>query len=415
MHSRTAARLAWSLFGVSLLLIACALVMNLSRPYDADLYTTTGDMVLAAVMLIFGWFGALIIARRPGHRIGWILCALGMSFAVDAFANEYAILGLVRYPGAAPGAAGAAWIASWTYTVDLGLLAVLLTLFPTGDPPSRRWRPVLWIAAVATMLSIVAAVSVWPERGTTEGAEPVGGVFLVFYVAGFFALLGCVVAGAASLVVRFRQAGPDQRPQIKLLLFAVVASIGGLVVSFLVLVMFNVSEVVADFVLGVPIALIPIAMGSAILRFRLYDIDRLISRTIAYLVLTVVVTGVYATVVLGSGQLLGDVGTKTPSWAVAAGTLAAAAIVQPARRRIQGAVGRRFNRRKYDAAKTIEAFSAQLRDEFELDTLKGRLHTVIAETMQPTASWLWLRGSEATSSASAAHGSNAFSGGSCPV
>jgi hypothetical protein len=393
VHRRAAARLAWSLFGVSLLLTGCAVALNVSRPYDTDLDTTAGDVVGGAVMmLIFGWFGALIIARRPGHRIGWILCALGVCLAIDAFANEYAILGFDRYPGAAPGAAGAAWIASWTYAVELGLLAALLILFPTGQPPSRRWWPVLWIAAVAMMLSIVAAVSVWPARGTTEGAEPVGVVFVVFYAAGFIALLGCVVAGGVSLVVRFRQANPDERPQVKLLLFAVVAAVVGAPVIFAVLVLFTVeSEVVADFALGIPIALIPIAMGSAILRFRLYDIDRLISRTVAYLLLTVVVTGVYASVVLGAGQLLGDASTRTPSWAVAAATLAAAAIVQPARHRIQGAVDRRFNRRKYDAAKTIEAFSAQLRDELELDALTARLHTVIAETMQPTTSWLWLR------------------------
>lgn len=396
MQPRTAARLAWSLFGVSLLLTVCAVALNLSRPYDTDLDTTTGEIVLGAVMtLVFGWFGALIMSRQPGQRIGWILCALGVWFAVAGFASEYAILGLVRYPGAAPGAAGAAWIGSWTYAVELGLLGALLTLFPTGQPPARRWRPVPWIAAVATMLSIVAAVSAWPARGISmvqlAGDDPVIGVYVTLYSAGFFALLACVAAGAVSLVVRFRHAGPDQRPQVKLLLSAVVAVLVAVPVIYVVLVLLDMSEVVADVVLGIPIALIPIAMGSAILRFRLYDVDRLISRTVAYLVLTVVVTGVYALVVLGAGELLGDASTRTPSWAVAAATLAAAAIVQPARHRIQGAVDLRFNRRRYDATKTIDAFGAHLRDELEVDALTARLHTVIAETMQPTTSWLWLR------------------------
>lgn len=222
-----------------------------------------------------------------------------------------------------------------------GLLAALLILFPTGEPPSNRWRPVLWTAGLATLLSIVAAVSAWPARGISmvlaEAEDPAVGVFYVFSAAGFFALLAGVVAGVASLVVRFRQANPDQRPQVKLLLFAVVAAIGGMAIVFVMLVLFTVeSKVVADFILGIPIALIPIAMGVAILRFRVYDIDRVISRTVAYLLLTVVVTGVYVSVVLGAGQLLGDASTRTPSWAVAAATLAAAAIVQPARHRIQG-------------------------------------------------------------------------------
>jgi hypothetical protein len=202
------------------------------------------------------------------------------------------------------------------------------------------------------------------------------------------ALAALLVAGA-SLVVRFRRARGVERQQLKWLLYAVVIAILG--VPLLSLVPSRTPELAADLASVLLIALIPVAVGLAILRYRLYDIDRLINRTLVYGLLTALLAGVYALVVLVLGQLFGGVGGDPPTWAVAGATLAVAALFQPARRRIQAVVDRRFNRRKYDAARTVEAFSARLRDEVDLDALSAELLAVVDQTIQPTRASLWLR------------------------
>jgi hypothetical protein len=200
--------------------------------------------------------------------------------------------------------------------------------------------------------------------------------------------------------VRFRRARGVERQQLKWLLYAVVIAILG--VPLLSLAPSRTPELAADLASVLLIALIPVAVGLAILRYRLYDIDRLINRTLVYGLLTVLLAGVYALVVLVLGQLFGGLGTNLPSWAVAAATLAVAALFRPARRRIQQGVDRRFNRRKYDAARTIEAFSARLREELDLDALSTELLAVVDQTMQPTQASLWLRPSASGSSDTAA-------------
>jgi 4-amino-4-deoxy-L-arabinose transferase-like glycosyltransferase len=192
-------------------------------------------------------------------------------------------------------------------------------------------------------------------------------------------LCGLVCVGA--LAVRFHRAGGIERQQLKWLLFA--AAITVMVISL--------GEVVSRLWLLPLVPAVPVAAGVAILRYRLYDIDRIISRTLVYGLLSVLLGAVYAGVVLLLGQVFGGVAGRPPSWAVAGATLAVAALFQPARRHIQAAVDRRFNRRKYDAAKTVEAFSARLRDEVDLDTLSAELLAVVDQTMQPTRSSLWLR------------------------
>ena len=139
MNKRTAARLGWSLFGLSALLLAVAFLLNLGRPQYPDLLATTGELLFGLVLLVFGWFGALIVARQPRQPIGWVLCALAGTLALTFFANEYAIYGLITHPGAVPGAAALAWFTTWAITIPLGLLAALLLLFPTGRLPSPRW------------------------------------------------------------------------------------------------------------------------------------------------------------------------------------------------------------------------------------------------------------------------------------
>jgi hypothetical protein len=393
VNRRTAARLGWSLFALAGLLLVNALVLNLRRPQYADLAFTTGELVLGLVLLLFGWFGALIVSRRPGHPIGWLLCAFGVVAGLTDFATEYAIYGLVTRPGAVPAAGALAWLASWMFALELALLAGLLVLFPSGRPPSPPWRGVLWLAGLGSGLAMVGALALWPLRGIAllqlRTPDP-GGVLGMLYNVGFWASMAALVGAVAALVVRFGRSRGAERQQIKWLVYAVLVVIVSLPLPALSETMIG-SELAADVVYALLVAPIPIAVGVAILKYRLYDIDRIINRTLVYGLLTALLAGVYAGVVLVLGQLFGGISAQPPSWAVAGATLAVAALVQPARRRIQRAVDRRFNRRKYNAARTIEAFSTRLRDEVDLNTLSAELVLVVDQTMQPTTASLWLR------------------------
>jgi hypothetical protein len=226
MSARTTARLGWFLFVASVLLLVSALVLNLRPPQDADLAFTTGELVLGLGLLLFGWFGALVVSRQPCHPIGWVLCAFGVLGGVGSFASEYAIYGLRSHPGAVPGAATLAWFASWAFALELALLTALLLLFPTGRPPSPRWRWVLWLAGIGAGCSVVGALAMWPRRGigllqVFEGPEPVGAL-AILYDLGFWVSLAAVLAAIASLVVRFRRARGVERQQLKWVVYAVV-------------------------------------------------------------------------------------------------------------------------------------------------------------------------------------------------
>ena len=401
MSRATAARLGWSLFGLSALLLVVASVLNLRRPQYADLGATTGELVLGLALLVFGWFGALIVSRQPGQPIGWILCAFGAISGPAGFANEYAIYGLITDPGAAPGAAAVAWFTTWAFAIPQGLLVALLLLFPTGRPSSPRWRWWLWVAGVGNLLFILSHLSYWPLRGAglLDISDPAGFPG-VLYTVGAIAGAVAVVAAGSSVLVRFRRAQGAERQQIKWLLYAVLTAILGFPLLVVVMTALGYSSD-RDGDVGLLVAPIPLVMGLAILRFRLYDIDRLINRTLVYGLLTATLGLAYAGAVLLLGQVFGGVTEEPPSWAVAGATLAVAALFQPARRRIQAVVDRRFNRRKYDAAKTVEAFSARLRDEIDLDALSAELLKVTHQTMQPTRVSLWLRPSASGSSSTA--------------
>jgi hypothetical protein len=392
--TRTAGRLGWLLFAAAVLLFVPAVVLNLRRPQYDDLLYTTGVLVLELAVLLFGWFGALIVSRQPRHPIGWILCAFGLVAGMASFTSEYAIYGLRSDPGAVPGGAALAWVSAWMFPFYLALLAALLVLFPTGRLPSPRWRWVLWIAGIGNALAVVGLLSsLWPRRGLAllqrEGLEA-GGVFGTLYNVGYWVALVAVLAAVASLVVRFRHARGVERQQLKWVVYAVV-----MVGCFTLLVeaanLIDRSELAADAMYALVIVLIPVPVGLAILRYRLYDIDRLINRTLVYGLLTALLAGIYAGAVLVLGQVFGGVGEDPPSWVVAGATLAVAALFQPARRRIQSIVDRRFNRHKYNAAQTIQAFSTRLREQVDLDTLSSELLAVVDQTMAPTRVSLWLR------------------------
>jgi hypothetical protein len=282
----------------------------------------------------------------------------------------------------------------WSWFGVVAILAIFLPLyFPTGRLLSPRWRPVLWLG-IAFLSSAVVSNALQP--GPTEwlaGVRPARNpvVYLpavkplldVIGVAGLCLLPG--IGGAiAALVVRFRRSRGIERQQLKW--FTSAAALAPL--PFLV---YEVAPGAFALLLAVILPLMPISVGIAILRYRLYEIDRIINRTLVYGLLTAVLGLGYASAVLVFGQLFGGVTGDPPTWAIAGATLAVAALFQPARRRIQTAVDRRFNRRKYNTATTIQAFSTRLRDQIDLDTLTTELLAVVDQTMQPTEASLWLR------------------------
>ena len=353
----------------------------------------TDNLALLLAFTAFLVMGALIVAHRPGNPVGWVFAAIGLLAVTGALAEEYAYYAYVTRPGYLPGAIGAAWYAGWHWYLTISLALVFTPLvFPTGRLPSVRWRPVAWLAGLTTTaLTMLAAFqSSLPEIGGRVLPNPIGiagignpeesrvGDFL------FVLLFLLMVAAFASLAVRFRRARGEERQQLKWFTYA--AALVPLVVLGDLL-----PDTVGNLFFAFVIALQPVAAGIAILRYRLYDIDRLINRTLVYSLVTALLTSVYASVVLVFGQQFGGLERDPPSWVVAGATLAVAALFQPVRRRIQAVVDRRFNRRKYHAAKTVEAFSLRLRDEVDLDALSAELLAVVDQTVQPRQAWLWLR------------------------
>jgi hypothetical protein len=403
---RWPATLAWSLWalaipGVGVMAWLSHLLRQAGRPDLAPLgpSDTTAYVVgmLSAVTV-----GALLASRRPAHPVGWLLLAMGLSVLGLGVSYGYANHGLVARPGALP---GAIWAAAYNNDVSFVPLATclgfVLLLTPTGSPPSPRWRRWARVVASAPALALVAAALLPFEEPYQRFANPLevpalAGPLGVVGTVAQLVIVASIPVAAASLVVRYRRARGVERQQLRW-----VALAAGLVVVTLLALVAAIpigNDVLLGWLTAVDVALLPLATGAAIMRYRLYDIDRIVSRTLAYGLLTLLLGLCYAAVVLALGQLL----PRDSSLAVAAGTLAVAALFQPARRRVQETVDRRFDRRRYDAARTIQAFSARLRDEVDLDTLTGELVAVVERTMQPTSASLWLRPSPATSGGPAA-------------
>ena len=339
--------------------------------------------------LILPLVGALIVVRDRRHLLAWLLLVGGVFLAVFNLTQQYAplALGLTSRQLSLPGGDLASWLASWTNVPGIVVGVVFLVLlFPDGRLPSRRWWPLAWAGAVNVVVpTAILAVGYWPLRGPSlvnqEGSVPplVDAMFAI-------AFLGALLLGAVSvvaLILRFRRAGTVQRQQIKWFAYGAILSIP--------LSLFPEADPYGPYLEFLGMVLLLAGLGIGILRYRLWDIDRLVNRTLVYGLLTAMLGGVYAAMVLILGQLFGSIGGKTPSWVVAGATLAVAALFQPARRRIQAMVDRRFNRRRYDAVRTVEAFSTRLRDELDLDTLSAELLAVVDQTVQPTRSSLWLR------------------------
>jgi hypothetical protein len=389
-----ASTLAWALWALAILGMAALvwldqLLRQAARPELVVLIPSAVPPMLGAVGT--ATVGAVLAGRRPAHPVGWLLLAFGLSLSAAGVATSYANYGVAQ--AEAPAAGLVALYAPAAILIAMAGSGFILLLTPTGSLPSPRWR--WWAgltAATPVVLLLVATLLSTPsDRRAHALASPldlhaIGGGLLVAYRAAFTVTIGAVVVAAASLAVRFRRARGVERQQLGWVALATV------LVTLLALV--NLAALalgayaLAPLVGGLNPLILAAAIGAAILRYRLYDLDRIISRTVAYGLLTLLLGGGYALVVLGLGQLLGR---RSPSLVVAGATLAVAALFQPARRRIQAVVDRRFNRRRYDAAQTIQAFSARLRQQVDLDTLTTELLAVVDQTMQPTQASLWLR------------------------
>jgi hypothetical protein len=397
MSDRTAAWLAWSLWALSLALTALSLlllVMNLSHP-EVPVYSFWAENVLFSVG--YSTVGAVIVPRMPAENpIGWLFCAIGIIWAVLHFIGEYAIYALLAVPGTLPAGELASWVYSWLWVPGLGLSVFLCLLFPNGRLPSTHWR---WFARLSALLTFVAMVlaAFSPGQivlGLPGIPNPLGIEGLPSAYKPVQALMLILIAVAvASLLMRRLYARGVERQQTKWFTYTTAVAASGAILQYIIsepLDLVWLGRVGYALVL-IGLVGIPIAMGIAVTRYKLYEIDLLVNRTLVYGSLTAMLVALYfGGIVLMQRGFIALTGERS-TLAVVASTLLIAALFTPLRRRIQSFIDRRFYRSKYDARKTLEAFSAKLRDETDLDALSDDLVGVVRETMQPSHVSLWLR------------------------
>ena len=397
----TAVWLAWALCVLSLALTALSLllfILNLSYP-NTHLYEPWLDNTLIAVF--YSTVGAIVASRRPENPVGWLLCLYGLVTSIGYFFAEYAIYALLAQPDSLPAGEAIAWILSWVLPILNGLMVFYILLFPTGRLPSRRWRWLGWLTVAFVMVGVILAAfssgALLGILGPIQNPLGIEGFSNIYYKAVLFTMASLLtLAAALAVFIRLRRAIGVERQQIKWFAYAVVATVSAGILAYMIPRVIDTPlwfERVG-FALNIAfIPAIPIAIGIAILRYRLYDIDILINRTLVYGSLTLMLAlvffgGVTSTQIVFtalSGQ------EQLPQLAIVVSTLVIAALFTPLRRRIQSFIDRRFYRRKYDARKTLEAFGSRLRDETDLDALSNDLVGVTRSTMQPEHVGLWIR------------------------
>jgi hypothetical protein len=412
VSTRAASWLAWSLAALCLVLFVVAVALYIAtlpvRPPSS--WGTGGISTLLWAILPFFPFaivGALVASKRPTNPVGWICLAVGLVWMLNMVTGSYMIYGMrVAAPGSIPYPAAVGSLAGWLGPMAILLFGTyLLLLFPDGRLPSSRWRPVAWLCGLVIASNIVATTfAPGPLSDLRSVRNPIGlegypwlanandAVGLLFPV--------CLLASASSLVLRYLRSGEEVREQIKWLAFAasvVALGVSGAIVEGTLFASDATGS--ADPFLGkllqdaitMSFAGVPVAIGFAVLKYRLYDIDVVINRALVYGSLTVSLAAVYWGAVVLLQEIFRALSGQESTLAVVASTLAIAALFNPLRRRVQSFVDRRFYRSKYDARKTLEAFSATLRDETDLQSLNDHLVGVVGETMQPVHVSLWLR------------------------
>lgn len=383
---------AWTLSGLTLAMVAAGVALRavaVDPPFEIWLFVVQA--------LAFGTVGLLIATRRPGNTVGWLFVAVGLVVASYVLAVVYQHHALVVHDGALPFGTAAAWLQAWVYVPALGTFVTFVPqLFPTGRPVSPRWRPALWLAGAA-LVAFVAVDGLRPgPLSQSTIANPVAmdpSAYAILEPAGLLLYLFATVASIASLIVRWRRADATERQQLKWFLFA-ASLLPVVVIAFVLVDVLDVdtldrawleTTLVTAAYLG-----LPVATGIAILRHRLFDIDRVVNRTVSYAIVTAVLAGVYAASVVALRAVIAPV-TGGSDLAVAGSTLAVAALFGPVRRRVQAAVDRRFDRARYDAGRAVLAFGQHLRDEVDLDEVAVALREAVARTVQPTSISMWLQ------------------------
>jgi hypothetical protein len=390
-------QVGWSVLAVALALVAVGtLFAVLNQRRGSIAVGSPGSIAVGldlVIPLAFSVPGAVIVGYRPGNPIGRILCIMGLTMGVSFLLGEYGDYALRTNPGSVPGGVLAMWLQNFFWFPVVGLVPLLLLLVPDGSLPSPRWRPVAGVPVAAIALVSLAGafspgpIGADPRPGAPQnpvGIEPARQVLEFAFFVGFLVIPVLAVVALVALALRFRRSQGVERQQLKWFAygaFLLVVGLAGLLLPIR-------SETVAKAIFAVGVGCFTAGVAVAVLRYGLYEIDVIVNRTLVYGLLTVLLGLGYGGAVLILGQLAGR---ERSSLVVAGSTLAVAAAFQPARRRVQAMVDRRFNRRKYDAAKTIEEFSARLHDEVDLDTLSAEVLAVVDQTMQPTRVSLWLR------------------------
>src|SRR5215211_5812878 len=397
MSTHAASWLAWSLCGLSLVLTALGLFLFALNLSYSGAHVFDHWLQNAVQAGSFSIIGAIIASRLPANPVGWLFCAAACTIAVAYLSAEYAIYTLVARPDSLPIGEALAWLAFWVWIPSIGCIVLSVLLFPNGRLPSPRWRWLVWLS-----VSLTIAGAIWVAlspgvignlgfirnplgiEGLPRGYKPVQTIMS--------ALL--LVAAVSTLGLRLLRTRGIERQQIKWPAFIAVVAAGGSVIQDTA-----ISETIglrwlewAGYVVVIAaLVCFPISIGIAIVRYRLYEIDTLINRALVYALLTAILAAVYFGAVVLLQRVFVALTGQQSTLAVVASTLLIAALFTPLRRRIQSFIDRRFYRRKYDARKTLEAFSAQLRDETDLEALSGDLVGVVRETMQPAHVSLWLR------------------------
>lgn len=401
MTTRSATRLAWTLWAMLAVLLVSSTALAIANRSVADL---EAQFLLSFDFLLVGGIGSLIAARKPDNSIGWLLIGIMLTMGIVFASDSYATYTLSTSPGSLPGGLWAAWISEWMWAVTIfSFVTFLPLLYPDGRLPSPRWRPFAW-AAILYLGFVIAVLALKPDLGldaeipdvrSPVGVAALAGVARWVDGPGNVLYLLFAIVSTTSLVMRYHRRTGIQRLQIKWFAFAI-----GLLTTY-----FVVTTVLEATLGGSPgdtlpglfaafaaILAVPAAIAIAILRHRLYDIDLIINRALVYGALTGVLVLIYLSCVFGTGAIVrGFTGQTSNHLVVAASTLVVAAAFRPARIRIQKVIDHRFYRSKYDAEKTVEDFSTRLRDEVDIETLRSNLLKVVQDTMKPTHASMWLR------------------------
>jgi hypothetical protein len=402
-------RARWQTVGAGAILtasigfVAISLITARSGSTSNDLGSAIGQGVPA---LMLATVGAILVVRLPGHLIGWLLAVGGLAVALNEGASGLADYGLNAHPGSVPGAIWFAWLGQLGWVPEITCLFILLPLFyPSGRLPSARWRAVVGIAAALVVIGGVSGAFVswtpapYPLGNPLALSGPIGALvsFLNLVVATLLVLAGGALA-IASLIVRYRRAASIERQQLKW--FAAVAIFTGVGAAANIVTSSPQSgaptgtlgavNAVSGFMIFCGLALLPVAVAIAVLRYRLYEIDRLISRTISYGVLTAIVAGLFVGFILGLQAILAPL-TRSNELAVAGSTLIVFALFAPIRRRVQRVVDQHFNRSRDDAERIVAAFATRLRDDVDPEQLRAQILATVSAAVEPTAVSLWLR------------------------